>query len=74
MMAKTFFPQNQKMVKAVCTLKGDSPSTGKKRISNLDTGTVTFTQDSETSPVTIQVELKGLTPGKHGFHVQYGST
>lgn len=51
------------MVKAVCVLKGDSPVTG----------TTTFTQDSESAPLTISVELKGLTPGKHGFHChEYG--
>jgi Cu-Zn family superoxide dismutase len=48
------------MVKAVCVLKGDSPSVG----------TVTFSQDSETSPTTISIDLKGVVPGKHGFHVQ----
>jgi Cu-Zn family superoxide dismutase len=47
------------MVKAVCVLKGDSPSVG----------TVTFVQESESAPTTITVDLQGVRPGKHGFHV-----
>lgn len=30
-------------------------------------GTVTFTEDAD--GVRVQAELKGLTPGKHGFHI-----
>ncbi|KAJ3040451.1 Superoxide dismutase [Cu-Zn] [Rhizophlyctis rosea] len=47
------------MVKAVSVLRGDSTVTG----------TVTFTQSADGQPVTVEVELKGLNPGKHGFHV-----
>ncbi|KAI8917689.1 copper/zinc superoxide dismutase [Powellomyces hirtus] len=47
------------MVKAVSLVRGDSPATG----------TITFTQESENSPTIIEVDLKSLTPGKHGFHV-----
>ncbi|KAJ3087701.1 hypothetical protein HK102_010479 [Quaeritorhiza haematococci] len=47
------------MVKAVAVLRGDSPVTG----------TVTFTQDAEDAPTSVHISLKGLTPGKHGFHV-----
>ncbi|KAJ3187158.1 Superoxide dismutase [Cu-Zn] [Gaertneriomyces sp. JEL0708] len=47
------------MVKAVAVVRGDSPATG----------TVTFTQDSESAPTVVSVDLKNLTPGKHGFHV-----
>jgi Cu-Zn family superoxide dismutase len=46
------------MVTAVCVLKGD------KTI-----GTVRFTQETESGPTTIKVNLQGLTPGKHGFHI-----
>ncbi|KAL6733515.1 hypothetical protein Aduo_004158 [Ancylostoma duodenale] len=36
-------------------------------------GTVVFTQEKESDPCRIQGEIKGLTPGLHGFHVhQYG--
>lgn len=47
------------MVKAVAVLRGDSPVTG----------TVTFTQESENGPTTIEAKISGLTAGKHGFHV-----
>ncbi|KAI9099294.1 copper-zinc superoxide dismutase [Phlyctochytrium arcticum] len=47
------------MVKAVGVLRGDSPATG----------TVTFTQDSESAPTKVAIDLKGLTPGLHGFHI-----
>jgi Cu-Zn family superoxide dismutase len=49
-------------VVAVCTLAGDNI-----------TGTITFEQDAKGGPTTIKGEVKGLTPGLHGFHVhQYG--
>ncbi|KAI8823587.1 superoxide dismutase [Fimicolochytrium jonesii] len=47
------------MVKAVSLVRGDSPATG----------TITFIQESESAHTTIEVDLKNLTPGKHGFHV-----
>ncbi|KAJ3037061.1 Superoxide dismutase [Cu-Zn] [Rhizophlyctis rosea] len=47
------------MVKAVSVLRGDSAVTG----------TVSFTQEAEGQPTVVEVSLKGLTPGKHGFHV-----
>uniref|UniRef100_A0A096X937 Superoxide dismutase [Cu-Zn] n=1 Tax=Perinereis nuntia TaxID=460893 RepID=A0A096X937_PERNU len=48
------------MVKAVCVLKSD-----------VIDGTVFFEQSGDTVKVT--GEIKGLTPGKHGFHVhQFG--
>ena len=47
------------MVKAVAVLRGDSPVTG----------TVTFTQESENGPTTVEATVSGLTEGKHGFHV-----
>ncbi|CAO3624421.1 unnamed protein product [Cunninghamella blakesleeana] len=47
------------MVKAVAVLRGNSKVTG----------TVTFTQESENAPTTIEASLSGLTEGKHGFHV-----
>ncbi|KAJ3172954.1 Superoxide dismutase [Cu-Zn] [Geranomyces variabilis] len=47
------------MVKAVSVVRGDSPATG----------TITFTQAEENGPTTIEVDLKNLTPGQHGFHV-----
>jgi Cu/Zn superoxide dismutase len=48
-----------KMVKAVAVIRGDSPVTG----------TITFTQESESAPTFIEASVSGLTPGKHGFHV-----
>lgn len=51
------------MVKAVSVLRGDSPVTG----------TVTISQESENAPVSVEYNLAGLKPGKHGFHVQYDS-
>lgn len=47
------------MVKAVAVIRGDSPVTG----------TVTFTQESENAPTTVEATVTGLTEGKHGFHV-----
>lgn len=47
------------MVKAVCVVRGDSKVTG----------TITFNQESENAPTTIDASLAGLTQGKHGFHV-----
>ncbi|XP_013197933.1 superoxide dismutase [Cu-Zn] [Amyelois transitella] len=44
-------------LKAVCVLNGDV------------TGTVFFEQRDEKSPVVLSGEVKGLTKGKHGFHV-----
>ncbi|CAG9803117.1 unnamed protein product [Chironomus riparius] len=32
-------------------------------------GTITFSQPSCTEAVLVQVELNGLSPGKHGFHI-----
>jgi len=47
------------MSKAVCVLTGDQGVTG----------TVHLTQDGPGSPVVLSGEIKGLKPGKHGFHV-----
>ncbi|TPP63276.1 Superoxide dismutase [Fasciola gigantica] len=52
-------------VKAICVMSGSSGVQG----------TVRFVQESETSPVHIKVDINGLKPGKHGFHVHaYGDT
>jgi superoxide dismutase, Cu-Zn family len=32
-------------------------------------GTVTFTQSGDADKVKVAYDLKGLTPGKHGFHI-----
>ncbi|KAG7484465.1 hypothetical protein MATL_G00049640 [Megalops atlanticus] len=47
------------VLKAVCVLKGNGEVTG----------TVYFEQESESAPVKLTGEIKGLTPGDHGFHV-----
>ena len=47
------------MVKAVCNL---IPTAG-----NSVTGTVNFTSTSD--GVNVEIDIKGLTPGKHGFHI-----
>uniref|UniRef100_A0A3B4AT25 Superoxide dismutase [Cu-Zn] n=1 Tax=Periophthalmus magnuspinnatus TaxID=409849 RepID=A0A3B4AT25_9GOBI len=47
------------VVKAVCVLKGAGETTG----------VVHFKQEGDSAPVEITGEIKGLTPGKHGFHV-----
>ena len=44
-------------LKAVCVLKGDV------------TGTVFFDQKDDKSPVVVTGDIKGLSRGKHGFHV-----
>lgn len=37
-------------------------------------GFVSFTQDSEESPVRVSGHVRNLTPGKHGFHIhRYGN-
>ncbi|RCN29756.1 copper/zinc superoxide dismutase [Ancylostoma caninum] len=49
--------------RAVAVIRGENVS-----------GTVWFTQGKESDPCLIQGEIKGLTPGLHGFHVhQYGN-
>ncbi|KXS14801.1 CuZnSOD [Gonapodya prolifera JEL478] len=45
-------------MQAVAVLRGDSTVTG----------TVTFEQEGS-GPTTVSFDLKGLTPGQHGFHV-----
>ncbi|XP_061755340.1 superoxide dismutase [Cu-Zn] [Nerophis ophidion] len=45
--------------KAVCMLKGAGETSG----------TVFFEQENDSSPVKLTGEIKGLTPGEHGFHV-----
>jgi Cu/Zn superoxide dismutase len=55
----TLFHSIIKMVKAVAVIRGDSSVTG----------TITFTQDSESAATHIEANVAGLTPGKHGFHV-----
>lgn len=50
---------------AVAVLKGEAGVSG----------TVFFKQPTEGGPVTVTGEIKGLTPGEHGFHIhQYGDT
>uniref|UniRef100_Q6T8C4 Superoxide dismutase [Cu-Zn] n=1 Tax=Brugia malayi TaxID=6279 RepID=Q6T8C4_BRUMA len=49
---------------AIAVLRGDNVN-----------GIIRFKQEKEGSPTTISGEIKGLTPGLHGFHVhQYGDT
>lgn len=51
-------------IKAVCVLKGSTEVSG----------TISFVQE-ENNPTTIEGEIKGLTPGKHGLHIhQLGDT
>ncbi|WKX93266.1 hypothetical protein Q1695_010924 [Nippostrongylus brasiliensis] len=45
--------------RAVAVLRGDAGVTG----------TVWFSQDKESDPCVIKGEIKGLSPGLHGFHV-----
>jgi len=45
--------------KAVCVMKGDKGVEG----------IIWFNQEGEGKPVKITGEIKGLTPGKHGFHI-----
>jgi len=53
------------MVKAVCVLAAGS--------SNAVSGTITFTQEKAGDPTVVTGEVKGLAPGKHGFHIhQFG--
>ncbi|KAM9333586.1 superoxide dismutase [Cu-Zn] [Pholidichthys leucotaenia] len=47
------------VIKAVCVLKGAEEVTG----------TVYFEQESDSPKVKVTGEIKGLTPGLHGFHV-----
>uniref|UniRef100_A0A3P9I9P5 Superoxide dismutase [Cu-Zn] n=1 Tax=Oryzias latipes TaxID=8090 RepID=A0A3P9I9P5_ORYLA len=51
------------VLKAVCVLKGTGETNG----------VVNFEQESDSAPVKVTGEIKGLTPGKHGFHIHvYG--
>ncbi|XP_033996337.1 superoxide dismutase [Cu-Zn] [Trematomus bernacchii] len=47
------------VMKAVCVLKGAGEASG----------TVFFEQENDSAPVKLTGEIKGLTPGEHGFHV-----
>jgi Cu-Zn family superoxide dismutase len=49
------------MVKAVCVLGAGT--------SKDITGTITFTQEKAGDITVVKGEIKGLTPGKHGFHI-----
>ncbi|CAG8499760.1 1584_t:CDS:2, partial [Acaulospora colombiana] len=51
-------------LKAVAVLHGD-----KKFESDSVHGIVKFTQEDENALTLIDVEIEGLTPGEHGFHV-----
>ena len=52
-------------ITAVSVLKGDAGVTG----------SIFFTQASTGGPVTVKGEVKGLTPGEHGFHIhEFGDT
>jgi len=49
------------MVKAVCVLAAGA--------SNSVSGTITFSQEKAGDPCVITGDVKGLAPGKHGFHI-----
>jgi len=53
------------MVKAVCVLAAGA--------SSCVTGTITFTQEKAGGDTVVSGQVKGLAPGKHGFHIhQFG--
>uniref|UniRef100_Q7YXL9 Superoxide dismutase [Cu-Zn] n=1 Tax=Lymnaea stagnalis TaxID=6523 RepID=Q7YXL9_LYMST len=53
------------MVKAVCVLSPGSAAG--------ITGTITFTQETSGDCTLVSGQVKGLAPGKHGFHIhQFG--
>ena len=47
------------MAKAACKITGSEGITGE----------LTFTQSQEDAPTTIDGQVKGLSPGLHGFHI-----
>ncbi|RHZ44790.1 hypothetical protein Glove_709g35 [Diversispora epigaea] len=49
-------------VKAVAVIQGDNPSSDVS-------GIVRFTQEKENAPTIIEIDIKGLKRGDHGFHV-----
>ena len=53
--------QKKKPIEAVCVITN-------KSVKNLE-GYVLFKEDLEKKDVIISVKLKGLSPGKHGFHI-----
>uniref|UniRef100_A0A0N5BSW4 Superoxide dismutase [Cu-Zn] n=1 Tax=Strongyloides papillosus TaxID=174720 RepID=A0A0N5BSW4_STREA len=61
---KNYFIPDNMFNHAVAVLKGE-----------VVTGVVHFYQNKEGEPTKIQGEIKGLTEGKHGFHIhQYGDS
>ena len=48
-------------IKAICVLTNTSSPTIK--------GTISFTEDIKNKETIIKVDIKGLTPGEHGFHI-----
>ncbi|CAG8560973.1 13195_t:CDS:2 [Acaulospora morrowiae] len=50
-------------LKAVAVLRGD------KKFESDARGIVKFTQEKEDAPTVIDVDIEGLSPGNHGFHV-----
>ena len=57
-------------LKAVCEVAPHGkPCGGGAEAADVCTGTVTLEQASATAPTVISWDIKGMTPGLHGFHI-----
>lgn len=58
---------NNNLIEAIAVFNNNEKPRGNKK--NNIYGTVVFRESSRSNNIIIDIDLKGLTPGKHGFHI-----